>query len=101
MSVGIVVMSAVPMVQLHLTEHLHPLDHHFPPVAIRTLAIAAVGAAAALLAVRLPDIIALPLIVLLAAAAIWLSVRFALPLADRASLGKTGRRLGLVPADQG
>ena len=101
MSVGIVVMSAVPMVQLHLTEHLHPLDHHFPPVAMRTLAIAAVGAAAALLAVRLPDIIALPLIVLLAAAAIWLSVRFALPLADRASLGKTGRRLGLVPADQG
>ncbi len=34
-------------------------------------------------------------IVLIALASIWLSMRFALPLADRASLGKTGRRLRL------
>ena len=51
---------------------------------------------AALLAGQLPDAAALPLIVLLAVGAIWLSLRFALPHADRASLGKTARKLRLV-----
>lgn len=100
MSIGIVTMSAVPMVQLYLYEDLHPLDRQFPPVVLRTLGITLAGAAAALLATRLPDVVALPIITILAAAAIWLSIRFALPLADRASLGKTGRRLRLAPADQ-
>ena len=39
---------------------------------------------------------AFTLIGLLAVAAIWLSLRFALPHADRASLGKTARKLRLV-----
>ena len=36
------------------------------------------------------------LIVAIAVAAIWSSLRFALPRADRASLGKTGRKLRLI-----
>ena len=52
--------------------------------------------ALALLVSRLPDPVALPLIVAIAVAAIWSSLRFALPHADRASLGKTGRKLRLI-----
>jgi NAD-dependent oxidoreductase involved in siderophore biosynthesis len=96
MSIGLVVMAGVPMVQLALNEKLHPFDRQFPMVALRGLGITLAAGAVALLASRLPDAIALPLIVAIAASAIWLSMRFALPEADRASLGKTGRKLRLV-----
>ena len=54
---------------------------------------------AAVLADLLPDALSLPLLTLIAVASIWLSLRFALPLADRMSLGKTGRRLRLFEQD--
>ena len=95
-AIGLVVMGGIPMLQLAMGEKLHPFDHQFPGVALRGIAITLVAGGAALLAGRLPDAIALPLIVLLAVAAIWLSLRFALPKADRASLGKTGRKLRLI-----
>ncbi|PKP96292.1 MAG: polysaccharide biosynthesis protein [Alphaproteobacteria bacterium HGW-Alphaproteobacteria-13] len=94
-SIGLVVMAAIPMLQLAMNERLHPFDRQFHRVAPRGLAIAAAAGAAALLASRLPDPVALPLIALIALAAIWLSMRFALPLADRLSLGAVGRRLKL------
>lgn len=96
MSIGLVVMGAIPMLQLALSERLHPFDHQFPAVALRGIAITLGAGGAALFAARLPDAVALPLIILLALGAIWLSLRFALPQADRASLGKTGRKLRLV-----
>ncbi|HMO74909.1 MAG TPA: oligosaccharide flippase family protein [Sphingopyxis sp.] len=96
MSIGLVVMGGIPMVQLALNERLHPFDRQFPAVAIKGLAITLAAGGAALLAGQLPDAVALPLIVLLATGAIWLSLRFALPEADRASLGKTGRQLRLI-----
>ncbi|WP_194953913.1 lipopolysaccharide biosynthesis protein [Sphingopyxis solisilvae] len=96
MSIGLVVMGGIPMVQLALNEKLHPFDRQFPAVAIKGLAIMLVAGGAALLAGQLPDAVALPLIVLLAVGAIWLSLRFALPHADRTSLGKMGRKLRLV-----
>ncbi|MBK6411797.1 oligosaccharide flippase family protein [Sphingopyxis sp.] len=96
MSIGLVVMAAIPMVQLAVGERLHPFDHQFPKVALRSLAITLVAGGLALLVSRLPDAAALPLIIAIAAAAIWLSLRFALPHADRASLGKTGRKLRIV-----
>ena len=92
---GLIVMAAIPMLQLAMSEKLHPFDSQFPMVALRGMAITFAAGAAALMASRLPDPIALPLIIAIAVAAIWLSLRFALPLADRASLGKTGRRLRL------
>jgi O-antigen/teichoic acid export membrane protein len=94
-AIGLVVMAAIPTIQLAMTEKLHPFDHQFPTVALRGLGITIVAGAAALLVSRLPDPVALPLIILIAVASIWLSMRFALPFADRASLGKTGRRLRL------
>ncbi len=97
MAIGLVVMAAIPMVQLWLIEKISPFDRQFSGVAIKSLLIALGTGGGALLVSRLPDAIALPLIVALAVAAIWLSLRSALPLADRQSLGKTARRLRLVP----
>jgi len=96
MSIGLVVMAGIPMIQLAAGERLHPFDHQFPKVASIGLAITLGSGTIALLASRLPDPLALPLIAIIAAGAIWLSLRFALPGADRASLGKTARRLRLV-----
>lgn len=96
MSIGLVFMAGIPMLQLATTERLHPFGAGFAPVALRSVAIAAAGGAAALLASRLPDAAAVPLIGAIAAGAIWSSLRFALPLADRASLGKAGRTLRLT-----
>ena len=94
-AIGLVVMAAIPTLQLALVEKLHPFDAQFPAVAIRGLAITLVTGTAALLADLLPDALSLPLLALIAVASIWLSLRLALPLADRLSLGKTGRRLRL------
>ena len=100
MSIGLVVMAATPMLQLAISEKLHPFDSRFPAVALRGTAITGAAGAMALLASRLPDPVALPLIVLIAAAAIWLAIRFTLPEGDRASLGKVGRTLRLIGAEQ-
>jgi O-antigen/teichoic acid export membrane protein len=98
-SIGIIAMAGIPMLQLAITEKLHPFDRQFPKVALRGTGIMLIAGAAALLVSRLPDAIALPLIIAIALASIWLAIRFALPLSDRASLGKTGRRLGLLGPD--
>lgn len=95
-AIGLVVSAAIPMIQLATTEKLHPFDPQFPAVATRGMAIAVGAGAIALLAARLPDAVALPVIALVAAGSIWFSIRFALPYADRASLGKTGRRLRFI-----
>ena len=97
-AIGLVVTAAIPMVQLAATEKLHPFDPQFPGVAARGMAITVAAGAIALLASRLPDAAALSAIALIAAGSIWVSIRFALPYADRASLGKTGRRLRLFDA---
>jgi O-antigen/teichoic acid export membrane protein len=98
-SIGLVVMAAIPTLQLAITEKLHPFDHLFPIVALRGMGITLAAGTAALLVSRLPDPIALPLIIIIAVASIWAAIRFALPYADRASLGKTGRKLRLIGAE--
>lgn len=100
MSIGLVVMAAIPMLQLAISERLHPFDSQFPAVALRGTAITAAAGGVALLTSRLPDPVALPLIILIAAASIWLAIRLALPYGDRASLGKVGRKLGLIGPEQ-
>jgi O-antigen/teichoic acid export membrane protein len=97
MAIGLVVMAIIPMIQLWMIEKISPFDHQFPAVAAKSLLIALGTGAVALMVSRLPDAIALPVIILLAATAIWMSLRHALPLGDRLSLGKTARRLRLVP----
>src|SRR3546814_8961321 len=54
-AVGLVVMAAIPMVQLAITEKLHPFDAQFPAVALRGIAITLVAGTAAMLADLLPD----------------------------------------------
>ena len=98
-AIGLVVMAAIPMLQLAAVERLHPFDAQFPAVALRGIVITIIAGLAAMLADLLPDPVALPLLLVIAAAAIWLALRFALPLADRASLGKTARRLRLIGPD--
>ncbi|HJS12593.1 MAG TPA: polysaccharide biosynthesis protein, partial [Sphingopyxis sp.] len=95
-AIGLVVMAAIPMLQLAIVEKLHPFDAQFPAVALRGIAITLVAGIAAVFVDLLPDAISLPLLGMIAVAAIWLALRFALPLADRVSLGKTARKLRLI-----
>lgn len=97
MAVGLVVSAAIPMVQLAWIEQLHPFDHRFRPVMWRSLGLSAICCSMAALFSLLPDFFSIPLIVLSAIASIWASLRFALPIEDRASLGKLGRSLRLIP----
>jgi O-antigen/teichoic acid export membrane protein len=100
MAIGFVTMATIPMVQLLLTEKLHPFDRRFPMVAVKVAAIAVIGGVAADIAdVALTNEVAIPAVLVIGALSIWASLRMALPLDDRASLGKVALRLRLVPAN--
>ncbi|WP_120715695.1 lipopolysaccharide biosynthesis protein [Tsuneonella amylolytica] len=100
MSIGFVVMAAIPMVQLFLAERLHPFDRRTPSVALKVAVVALIGGTVADLAdLTLRNELAIPAVFIVAAISIWSSLRIALPLDDRASLGKLARRLRLVPPD--
>lgn len=96
--IGLIVQGAIPMLQLHVYDKLHPFSHGFGRVLATSALISVPALGLALLASALPDAVSLPLIVLVAIGSIWCSGRFALPEGDRRSLGKTGRKLRLVPA---
>jgi len=99
MAIGFVTMAAIPMIQLLLSERLHPFDRRFPIVTLKVALIALVGGIAADIAdVALTNELAIPAIIVIGALSIWASLRIALPLDDRASLGKVALRLRLVPA---
>lgn len=95
---GIVATTLIPMIQLHIHDHVHPFDGTVLSVIVRAGLFSLAALILALAAAQLPDAFALPLIVVIALAAIWCSARFALPLVDRQSLGKTGRKMRLLPA---
>jgi O-antigen/teichoic acid export membrane protein len=96
--IGLIVAASIPLVQLHVHDGLHPFASGFSRVIMLAGLISIPAMAAALLASALPDGIALPLVAIIALAAIWCSGRWALPEADRRSLGKTARRLRLIPS---
>jgi O-antigen/teichoic acid export membrane protein len=95
--IGLIVQAAIPMLQLRVYDRIHPFSHGFGGTLLAAVAVSIPATIAALLASALPDAVALPLMVLIAMATIWCSGRFALPEADRRALGKTGRRLRLIP----
>lgn len=95
-SVGLIATAAIPLVQLHTHDDLHPFGGGFGQVLMRSLLVASGGAIVALIVSALPDAPALILSIFAAAGAIWLSCRYALSEADRLSLGKAARRLKLV-----
>jgi O-antigen/teichoic acid export membrane protein len=95
-ALGLTVTSAIPVAQLLQQDDLHPFARPFGNVALRAgfLSLLAFGLAAAINI--LPLGFALPGLILLMLAALWVSCRYALPLDDRQSLGSAGRRLRLV-----
>lgn len=95
-SIGFVVAAIIPMVQLQMHEALNPLGPDLGRAAVRTIGVSALALLATLAIARLPDAVALPLVLIIGLGAIWASARLALPLADRESLGKTGRKLRLL-----
>ena len=95
-AIALVVTAAVPMVQLWRFESLHPLTPAFPRVALTTLAATFAGVGIALYATSFPNVIAIPVVLATAVASVWISARFALPIADRRSLGKAARALHLA-----
>jgi O-antigen/teichoic acid export membrane protein len=97
-SIGFVVTAAIPMVQLRIFEGLSPLGPDLAKTLARSGAVSVVALLLALAASRLPDIVAIPLVLLIALSAIWCSMRLSLSLHDRLSLGKVGQKLQLIPA---
>jgi O-antigen/teichoic acid export membrane protein len=94
--IGLIIQAAIPLIQLRVHDQLHPFGHGFGGVLLTAFAISIPAVILSLLASALPDAVALPVMVLIALAAIWCSGRFALPEADRRALGKTGRRMKLI-----
>ncbi len=96
MALGLVITAVLPMLQLWRSEALHPVDGALARAAAVSAGLAAITIPTALAFNHLPDAVALPLLLGLALAAMWASLRFALPQSDRAALGSLGRRLRLA-----
>lgn len=92
---GMLMAAAIPVFQLW-KRGVHPWDPPFATVAVTALAIAMFGGVAARMTLLLPAYAMWPLLIVALVAGLWGSARFALPLADRQTLGKAGRRLRLV-----
>lgn len=96
-STGFIIAAIIPLFQLHRYDSIHPFEPPFARMALRTVLIALPGLALAIPAAKIqPDVLQFPIVTLIAAASIWATCRFALPKADRAALGKAGRRLRLA-----
>ncbi|MBB5686186.1 lipopolysaccharide biosynthesis protein [Sphingobium boeckii] len=94
---GFIITAAIPLIQLHIHEKLHPFETPFGTVVIRTIGITIPALMLSLAASYLtPTWLQLPIILILGMAALWLTCRFALSQDDRAALGKTGRKLRLI-----
>lgn len=95
-AIGFVVASAVPLVQLHRYEAIHPFEPPFGRVALITLALTGAVLILIRLLNRLPDQAELPAFTLILLATLWCSCRLALPGSDRHTMGGLARRLRLV-----
>lgn len=94
---GLLVAATAPVLMLHRSNDLHPFAPPFVRVALTAFALSLPAIPLAVAAGKLqPAVLQLPALTLVALGAIWAAVRFALPRADRAQLGKTGRRLRLT-----
>ena len=94
--VGIIIVTVVPLYQLHILDRLHPFAPPFLGVMIKSSLISLGGATLAYAVLSLPLLAQLPALLIVQFVALWLCARFALPFEDRNTLGKTARRLRLV-----
>lgn len=95
-STGIIVSSAVPVAQLHVFQQVHPFEEPFVQVAFRAIMVAVGGALAAIAVGGLPESAQLAVLLIILLASLWLATRWALPHADRTTLGRIGQVLRLV-----
>lgn len=95
-AVGISIASIIPVVQLWISG-LHPFGPPFMRVLGVSVAAAAVGFALGEAAYALPLVAQLPVQLVVLLGAVWVSCRYGLPASDRASLGKMGKILRLIP----
>ncbi|MGX7926149.1 lipopolysaccharide biosynthesis protein [Tsuneonella sp. HG094] len=93
---GLCTGAVLPVFQMWFDEGLTPLNDHFGRTFVVTVTVSTVFAAIAFASNLLPDLVSVPLTLVLMLAATWTACRFALPLHDREALGKTGRALKLV-----
>lgn len=95
-SIGVIIAAILPLAQLHVYDRLHPFPPPFGAVALRASLTSACGLLAALAVQLLPVQSHAPLLFVVLIATLWLTVRLALPLADRLMLGKAARTLRLT-----
>jgi len=96
-SAGLMVSSLVTVALLWWQEGLTPFEPPFLRVAVSSALVCALGAGAVLLLAPRHGWAEGVVLVAALLATLWLSVRFALPAADRATFGRVGRKLGLSP----
>lgn len=92
---GLCTGAILPVIQMWHDEGLSPFGEGFTRTFTVTLVVSFGFATIAFLSNLLPDLVSVPLTVVLMLAATWTACRFALPLEDRQALGKTGRALRL------
>lgn len=95
MGAGMLTATVVPLLQLS-ARGVHPYSPPFSNVAVSALGIALAAALVARALLLLPDGAMWPSLALTLGATLWLSARFALPIEDRQTLGKAGRKLRLL-----
>ena len=95
-AMGLTAAAAIPMLQLWHFEKLHPFGPGFAKLVGISAGCGLVGFVVALPLAALPSFLALALLVIITAAAIWCALRWGLSQEDRMSLGKAARGLRLV-----
>ncbi|MFW2831496.1 lipopolysaccharide biosynthesis protein [Sphingomonas sp. ID0503] len=95
-SSGLVVSSLAIVVALWWEGGIHPFPQPFWQVVWRSFVICLGGGALALLVPARPPLPCVGVLIAILLATLWMSLRFALPAADRESLGKMGRKLRLI-----
>jgi O-antigen/teichoic acid export membrane protein len=93
---GLCTGAILPVFQMWFDEGLTPFSDHFARTFSVTVVISAGFATLAFLSNLMPDVVSVPLALVLMLAATWTACRYALPQAHREALGKLGRTLRLV-----
>ncbi len=93
---GLVTGAVLPVIQMWFDEGLKPFTDHSTRTIAISLAVATGGATLGWIGNLLPDLLSVPLTIVLMLGSTWVACRFALPREDLLALGKLGRVLRLV-----
>lgn len=93
---GLIIVAAVPVVQMWRADHVHPFGPPFTRVAIRATEVSLLAVPVIVASYWLPYPVQLAALVLIWVGAVWASLKWSLPVADRVALGAVARKLRLV-----